>query len=513
MMRLSRKFTIIMLMGLLLVLGIAKTAKADPHGIFYTAIGQKQLFFNVLAALNQADYVETEFLRGQLLEAREAVDAEPKFEDEEFPLTEETKIGTGTASSSDPGVADLITRSITLEGTDLYNDQLVRLFGAEFGRRNSTSELVRALCEYGLGILQCDEDLLSGLSETEREALEEQVLGKGNRAFINNPVEWSSLPYTNGALAASESGKEEPIWDATNTTIIGWDPVDANKRIEMLNDNEAPYAYSELIGKWRQDAKTSGDPETQNESLQGLIDDALRDFQGIDSGIKNPYSMTQYNTSTNASEYYDYNCPSCETTTEDLRDLATGIRATSMLIRGELMAAATRVGAQTSIMEDEGMLGDIKAVRAIDEETQIATEEIRVQIDKPVAVREADVYSLPIALALLDTSQRASSLAGLDKPGDKQLVDRPLTSTGTTSGVIDRQVLGAIDVFGGTIDPLFTGYVFDYDVGREPTSPSANIISGHLEQGAVHALMAITNGRFRGYMAAPALPACGTSCP
>lgn len=33
-------------------------AFADPHAVFYTDTGQKQVFFNVLAALNQADYVE-----------------------------------------------------------------------------------------------------------------------------------------------------------------------------------------------------------------------------------------------------------------------------------------------------------------------------------------------------------------------------------------------------------------------------------------------------------------------
>ncbi len=31
---------------------------ADPHAMFYTDRGQEQVFYNVLAALNQADYVE-----------------------------------------------------------------------------------------------------------------------------------------------------------------------------------------------------------------------------------------------------------------------------------------------------------------------------------------------------------------------------------------------------------------------------------------------------------------------
>jgi len=44
-----------------IVLGLSafpKIAFADPHAVFYTDRAQEQLFFNVLAALNQADYVE-----------------------------------------------------------------------------------------------------------------------------------------------------------------------------------------------------------------------------------------------------------------------------------------------------------------------------------------------------------------------------------------------------------------------------------------------------------------------
>src|SRR3989344_8087260 len=48
----------------------APTAHADPHAVFYTTIGQQQLFFNVLAALDQADYVEPKELREKLLGQR-----------------------------------------------------------------------------------------------------------------------------------------------------------------------------------------------------------------------------------------------------------------------------------------------------------------------------------------------------------------------------------------------------------------------------------------------------------
>ncbi len=37
---------------------LTRSAFADPHAMFYTNRGQEQVFYNVLAALNQADYVE-----------------------------------------------------------------------------------------------------------------------------------------------------------------------------------------------------------------------------------------------------------------------------------------------------------------------------------------------------------------------------------------------------------------------------------------------------------------------
>lgn len=48
------------LSGLTVIAGVlfARPAFADPHAVFYTDRGQEQVFYNVLAALNQADYVE-----------------------------------------------------------------------------------------------------------------------------------------------------------------------------------------------------------------------------------------------------------------------------------------------------------------------------------------------------------------------------------------------------------------------------------------------------------------------
>lgn len=54
--------TLKLLLFVTLAIGISfilvRPALADPHAMFYTDKGQEQVFYNFLAALNQADYVE-----------------------------------------------------------------------------------------------------------------------------------------------------------------------------------------------------------------------------------------------------------------------------------------------------------------------------------------------------------------------------------------------------------------------------------------------------------------------
>ena len=49
---------IVVLLVVITIVSFARPASADPHAMFYTDRAQEQLFYNVLAALNQADYVE-----------------------------------------------------------------------------------------------------------------------------------------------------------------------------------------------------------------------------------------------------------------------------------------------------------------------------------------------------------------------------------------------------------------------------------------------------------------------
>jgi len=196
--------------------------------MFYTAIGQQQLFFNVLAALDQADYVETALQRKALKDKQAAVATEPKFTAEAQPLVRESSISgqqqeeecppTGQGPQvwpsdgtpcSPPGLKRTITtkgspallnRPVTLEGGDAYTDQLVREFGAESARRNSLSELLRTLCDFGLGIKNCGYSA-AGDTLTGRKA----ELYRFNSMVIN-PLSWFRAPLLYGAFAVLNSG-------------------------------------------------------------------------------------------------------------------------------------------------------------------------------------------------------------------------------------------------------------------------------------------------------------------
>lgn len=52
------KVTLFVALAICLSIVFVRPALADPHAMFFTDRGQEQVFYNFLAALNQADYVE-----------------------------------------------------------------------------------------------------------------------------------------------------------------------------------------------------------------------------------------------------------------------------------------------------------------------------------------------------------------------------------------------------------------------------------------------------------------------
>ncbi len=149
--------------GVCMFAGFAPSAYADPHAVFYTDRAQEQLFYNVLAALNQADYVESgiegsPYSRAQLLANREKQGFAPET------LTTKNLL----VASTHTDLPSVVSRNITLEGNDLWTAYLVNQFALEVKTRRETSELIRDLCTVGLGFTECSTN--PGLANQQREA-------------------------------------------------------------------------------------------------------------------------------------------------------------------------------------------------------------------------------------------------------------------------------------------------------------------------------------------------------
>lgn len=173
-----------------LFLGWAKPATADPHAVFYTAIGQQQLFFNMLAALNQADYVEP--AKGLDSKSRESL------------LKKRETAGFGqetseTAKATETELAGLVSRPITLEGQDQWTQELMHLYALESARRDDMAQIIKVFCERGFGIEDCD-------PQKAKEDPEKAKYNK-NAAFVHDPTKTLGTdPFYRGSVAAAISG-------------------------------------------------------------------------------------------------------------------------------------------------------------------------------------------------------------------------------------------------------------------------------------------------------------------
>lgn len=132
---------------------------ADPHAVFYTDRAQEQLFYNVLAALNQADYVEPAtgtFSRENLVLDRQRIAPSPfpgQSPSPELAFIGESNPTLNATRTNLPGV---VTRNITLEGNDLWTAYLFQQFALETDVRRSLSKLARIICTDALGQTGCN---------------------------------------------------------------------------------------------------------------------------------------------------------------------------------------------------------------------------------------------------------------------------------------------------------------------------------------------------------------------
>lgn len=189
------------------LLAAARPAHADPHALFYTAIGQQQLFFNLLAALDQADYVEPaaptagideKNTREAILKKRENLGLPP----EEFGIITETETE----------LASILARNVTLEGTDLWTHYLLLQGALETKRREDLSKYIPILCNFALG----------GCAGTK----------EADQAFITDPQAYSNEKILNGVnralfsnydtTSADQATRREAVEDTQKARPLAW---------------------------------------------------------------------------------------------------------------------------------------------------------------------------------------------------------------------------------------------------------------------------------------------------
>lgn len=212
---------------LLLTVGLLspKSAQADPHGVFFTVVGQQQLFFNILAALNQADYVEPLQLRQQLSQGRDTAGYAP------------SKHSTLTATQTE--LADVLTRSVSLEGQDVRTQERADEYAREVVRQRRVAELIKQLCQEAFGANDC-----TGEGEPQQLVHDKDAPLTGKeQSFIQDPVARNNLPFILGVLGALSSGTEAHR-EFTKKLI-----VEANSGGAVL-----PFEYSPVVAAWRKSA-------------------------------------------------------------------------------------------------------------------------------------------------------------------------------------------------------------------------------------------------------------------
>lgn len=182
--------------GATLFLGSARVAHADPHALFYTAVGQQQLFFNMLAALDQADYVEP------------AIDnlGTPNADSRQELLDRRTSAGFSGEDNSQLNatkteLATILTRGVTLEGQDLWTAYVLHAQTLEAQRRNNVDHFLRMLCENGLGFANCEDSISERTDKSNTDGVKEQE-ERRKKAIDLDPVERKSQGIVGGIIGA-----------------------------------------------------------------------------------------------------------------------------------------------------------------------------------------------------------------------------------------------------------------------------------------------------------------------
>ncbi|MEX1997363.1 MAG: hypothetical protein WEA04_01670 [Candidatus Andersenbacteria bacterium] len=449
----------------LLVLLTSPVARADPHALFYTTVGQQQLFFNTLAALDQADYVETEQLRQQLVDARQAA-AEANRAGETFTgITEDPVIS--ETRTNQPAI---LTRPLTLEGDDAYTAQQAYNHAIEVARRTAVTDLVtRVFCQRALGREKCSE--LAG------------AVGKRSFGFVPDPLKWKANAFIHGTLGALLSGtpeddqiREDLVKNKDNYEIGRiYDPAIASLRSKVSGDAEKEKMLEAAL---EQTALSFLPPPVNGNVYDGLEIDAdgtvnlavapggngnlaLAALEPTDAGYSAVWEKKMY----------------------ELIEFPWILKVT-----GE--AAAKNIETIAATLEEQGEVADIR--KLVDgqkvctgETCKISKGDILPTIEVPAAAKIAQVYALANVLGTLDSTIVHAVPDTIASPAGQ---NRLVKQTGLVEGI--QTSVEAGDSTGQVAGEI----TFDStDYSRAP-SLGVNPVIPHRESELAHAIEALFPG-------------------
>lgn len=443
---------------------------ADPHAVFYTDRAQEQLFYNVLAALNQADYVETaqgQFSRQELEQRRLAAVPSPLPGQSPSPFATETNPTIAATRTLLPGV---ITRNITLEGDDLWTAYLFQQFAIETDVRRSLSKLARIICTDALGQTGCNNQ--PGPSQNQSTAFPTD---------INSYAEQENLSLVSVLSSGTESEKQ--LQDKLTGTGIGsaeleLGPAGAAHPEPPLPENlKFPRPYSAEIAGLRENAKDNSTAlGIVNQTTEGVI--ASQYNTGLDPHLFSKFTI---------SDKGEVTLPE-DATFDDYLDVIRGI--TSLVPASiEIAERGREQGAKFKEYREQTPALAKYTLTKEDGGGVVAT------INTPSTAIEAQINAGAQQLANQTINQNISGTQEITVPGTKPLLP---TNLGSVAGIStdpnltpperSGQVAGITD-FALKIADLYNKY---YNQSQSnPNTPTTGIIPYYEEKGPAELLEAL----------------------
>lgn len=265
------------------------SASADPHAVFYTDRAQEQLFYNTLAALNQADFVEPptlqsgQFSRESLVNLRESTLPSPLPGQQALPFSREQNPTLNATRTELPGI---VSRNITLEGNDLWTAYLFQQFALETDVRTSLSKLTRIICTDALGQTGCNNE--PGPSQNQSTAFPTD---------INEYAKTEDLSFASSLLSGTQT--ENDFQDKlTNSSVLpptslgGTNGASHPGPEPVVPENlKSPRAHSSDIATLYEDTKDKSKARSIWESARNTIIASLYNT-GLDSKIFSKFTLT-----------------------------------------------------------------------------------------------------------------------------------------------------------------------------------------------------------------------------